>query len=390
MKKERQKERIKEIEILRALAFIFVLFQHSLGSAPSDISLKPWIMITSSVIFVIAETAVPIFLFLTGLTNAYQYGERIDLKKYYKNKIIYIIIPYLIWSAYNMKWHNPERLGEYFINTIAGNGAFHLWYMALFIRLILVMPLIIIVGKFIHKQNLFIRVSTFIGGFIGCYYLSMYQGPIQDYIAKIIFGTPTDVEMRIVSTSFLFWAFYVFLGVVVGFNYSTIKKYVIKYRYGLYLAFIIFFAYKYQVKFDFVPYSRTKDILYRSSNIFFFLLLSIKLAEYNVLPKVMSYISKYSYVGYLIHIKVLFKWIFKFRGYGVENPVFNSVLAVLCAALIIPTYIYLLSLIPYSGFVTGVKSKFTIKELFKKIDKVKKKYIGKKEYEYEVNKQDII
>lgn len=351
----KKKERIKELEILRAIAFIFVLIQHSLGSAPSDFSLKPSIVIIASVIFVIAETAVPIFLFLTGVTNAYQYGEKLDLKKYYKNKVKYILIPYFIWSAFNMYWHNPERLGDYFVNTIAGNASFHLWYMAMFIRLILIMPFIIYVGRFIHNKNIFVRIATFIGGFIGCYYLSMYQGPIQNTIADAIFGAPTDVEMRIISTSFLFWAFYVFLGVYVGFNYKKIKEYLIKYRYVLYISLIVFFAYKYQVKFDLVPYNRTKDILYRSSNIMFWLIVSIKLCEYRVVSKVMSFIAKYSYVGYLIHIKLLYPFIFTFRGYGIVNPVIVSLLSIICASIYIPVYICIISLIPKSDFITGVK-----------------------------------
>ncbi|MGL5415870.1 MAG: acyltransferase [Clostridium sp.] len=353
-----KKRRLDEIQVLRAFAFIFVMMQHSLGSIPGNLSLPEGITLTGGFLYTFAEPAVPIFLFISGLTLTYSYKDKLDLGKYYKNRFLYLIIPYFIWSFINMRLHNPERVSNFIEETIAGNGAFHLWYMGMIIRMVLIFPVIIYIGRFINRRNKGIKILTFVGVFIGYHYVSAYQGTIQDFVGKILFGQPTDLQMRTISLSILFWSFYLILGVFAGFNYEGFRKNIIKYRYIVYGVFILMFMYKFQIKYNAVPYDRTYDILYRSSNIMFFYLVALKVMNFIKLREIFKFIGEYSYAAYMIHIFVLYKFIFGLQGLGITGSIVNAILACIGASLAAPMLIYIISFIPKSKFATGVNDNF--------------------------------
>lgn len=362
-----KKRNLDEIQILRAIAFIFVLLQHSLGGTPSNYSLADGQVITGGFLVTFAEPAVPIFLFISGLTLTYSYKDKLDIKKYYKNRFLYLILPYFIWSFINMKLHNPERISNFFMETIAGNGMFHLWYMGMIIRMVLIFPILLYIGKFLMRRGIVIKILSFIGIFIGYHYVSANQGPIQNKVGEILFGTPTDLQMRAISLSILFWSFYLILGMISGFNYENFKEKTLKYRYVVYIVFIMFYLYKFQVRYGAISYDRTYDILYRTSDILFFYLLSIKLLEKIKIANVFKFIGKYSYAAYMIHIYVLYQMIFGLQGIGITGPIINGVLACALASVAAPLLIYCISFIPKSKIVTGVND--NSKKLLEYIDK---------------------
>ena len=358
---KKKNKNIMEIQILRALAFIFVMLQHSLGSTPGNYNLANGKVLLGGFLVTFAEPAVPIFLFISGLTLTYSYKDKLDVKKYYKNRFLYLIVPYFLWSFINMKLHNPEKLDNFFMQTIAGNGMFHLWYMGMIIRMVIIFPILLYIGKFINKRNNFIKISTFIGIFIGYHYVSANQGVIQDTVGKILFNNPTELQMRAISLSILFWSFYLIMGMFAGFNYDTFKEKAIKYRYIIYGMFIMFYIYKFQVRYGATDYDRTYDILYRSSNILFFYLMSIKLLDYLRFSNILQFIGKYSYAAYMIHIYILYQVIFGLQGICIKGEVINAVLSCGIASLLAPLIIYLISFIPKSKIITGVEVSKNIK-----------------------------
>lgn len=185
-------ERLREIDMLRAMAFFFVIMQHALGKTPSNFSLSSGSITLANILMVIAEPAVPIFLFISGLTTTYSYKENIDIKKYYKNRLLYLIIPYFIFSYINMKLHNPEKISNFISETLVGGGAFHLWYMGMFIRLVLIFPILIYIGRWIHKRNIVVRIAVFLLILRGYIYVSIHQVSIKSGAANLIFGQPTE------------------------------------------------------------------------------------------------------------------------------------------------------------------------------------------------------
>lgn len=351
----RGNNKLTEIQILRAVAFIFVILQHSLGSAIVDATEKISYIYFDGILFVFAETAVPIFLFISGLTFIYSYKDKFDVVKYYKNRILYLIIPYFIWSFINMALYNPERLNNFFIETLAGNGRFHLWYMGMMIRLILIFPIILYVGRFIHRQNVIVKIGVFISICIGYYEITANQWRIEEFIGKALFGIPTPVEERLIGISILFWSYFLFLGVFVGFNYDLFKKQIIKFRYIIYGVFIFTFMYKFQIKYDAIEYNKVWCMMYRTANIGFFYLVALKIIEIARLKNLFEFIGKYSYAGYMIHPTILYFIIMVLEYLGV-NPIINGVVSCALSAIIIPLIIYWMTYIKNSKYITGIKN----------------------------------
>ncbi|MFL0197241.1 acyltransferase family protein [Clostridium sp. WILCCON 0269] len=93
------KERLKEIDILRAIAFIFVIEQHTLGGAFGTTAKNNFsYYCVIKFFYTIAQSAVPIFLCISGISLFYVYSRKFDLKKYYSKRLIYVYVPYVIWS----------------------------------------------------------------------------------------------------------------------------------------------------------------------------------------------------------------------------------------------------------------------------------------------------
>ena len=139
-----KQERLREIDILRAIAFIFVVVQHTLGGYSNIEGIPYNSFIIMKIIYIMATPAVPIFLFISAVALFYAHSKKLDLKKYYLKRVKYILVPYIIWSAINMiELGNEDRFKDFIIEVIGGNGAFHLWYMGMVIRIFLFFPIIL-------------------------------------------------------------------------------------------------------------------------------------------------------------------------------------------------------------------------------------------------------
>ena len=78
-----KKERLLEFDILRGLAFIFIVIQHTLGgfSFRDDITTNG--LFISKFIYTIAKIATPLFVCLTGISLLYTYYDKFNAKDFY-------------------------------------------------------------------------------------------------------------------------------------------------------------------------------------------------------------------------------------------------------------------------------------------------------------------
>lgn len=262
-----------------------------------------------------------------------------------------------------MGFEEAQSIPHFILETFAGNGAFYLWYMGMAIKIALMMPLLIYIGRFIHKQHIAVRVLSFFGIYFAYFNIANFQGQIEASYNNLIAPLPDSFKTGALSISFLFWSFYLILGMYAGFNYKSFKENLIKYRYALYAVFTTFFLYKFLrqfsfLGFDLVGYSRHMDIIFRSSNILFWLLFSIKIVEFKGVFSIFEFISKYSYGAYFVHYKVICYCTFTL--YSFNNPsAITSVLTIAISTILLsPFVIFLISLLPYSKFLTSVNSNY--------------------------------
>lgn len=359
-------KRLKEIDILRALAFIFVVVQHSMGGLSYSNKIGIVDKVSLRLFYMVGKPAVPIFLFISGLSLAYVYCRKLNLKNYYIKRIKYVIIPYLIWSAINMyKLGNEDRFKQFFLQSAAGNGAFHLWYMGGIIRLYIFFPIILYISKKVHSMNKGIRIAIFSSILILYYYISKYQNLISDKAALFIFRTPSDLQHRIVNISMLFWILYFILGIYTALNYEYIKDKILKSKVIIYIVYFILLVYAFLNEFEIIPFNRVLSIGYTTSSILFFYTISCQLLHKEKVYKSMRFLSDYSFAAYMAHIIVLNK-VANFINAKLSSVSYFLSGSVECIVTVVLTtfIICLISYIPFTGGITGIKnSNFKIKKL---------------------------
>lgn len=371
-----KKERLKELDILRAIAFIFVVAQHTLGGSANAKNISFFDYSILKFLYVIAETAVPIFLFVSGLSLLYVYADRFDWKKYYIKRLKYVLIPYVVWSAINMfELKTTERFQNFIVQLIAGNGAYHLWYMGMVLRLFLVFPIILFIAKKIHSANIKIRVIIFIALTVLYYYVSKYTNVIQDDIASFLFKNPTELQHKIVNISVLFWYVYFVLGMYFALNYKYIKDKVLKNKTIIFIAYVplLIYAYLHEIKYNNLQFIRVLWILYIIVSILLFYTIATMLIDKIKVYSFMRYISDYSFSAYMAHV-IFITYVVKYINiiFGVKDILILGILTWIGTFMITTFFISVIALVPYSQFVTGaknVKMRLGIKDLYKRFIK---------------------
>lgn len=134
-----QKIKNPKIQILRAISIIAVVMIHTL---PVDlsVSVRPFI-----------NFGVATFLFLSGyLTDT----SKINIKEFYKKRIIRVLILYIIWSIlYTTASFASDGIDvkRYIINFLIAGGAATMYYIFVYIQFVLLTPLL---GKLLERKYL--------------------------------------------------------------------------------------------------------------------------------------------------------------------------------------------------------------------------------------------
>jgi fucose 4-O-acetylase-like acetyltransferase len=172
-------KRIEEIDALRGLAIIFVLVIHLY-----------WLgQYTSIMLF-----GVPTFVFVSGLALTYTYKNRLDLKRYMKNRILFVGLPYLFWSAVLMIAQNPDKnlnspllaLETYLDYTFRGRWL-TLWFVYMIFQFYIIFPFLLEAYKRLTslQRNLLILATMC----LSTIYFVVFQTWIYGASINIYFST---------------------------------------------------------------------------------------------------------------------------------------------------------------------------------------------------------
>jgi len=191
---------LREIDYLRGFAIISVLMEHTgLLRFESDYNFNA-----------LTNFGVPTFLIISGLVLTYVYrGKKLDLKRFYKRRILYTLVPYFIWAfIYTLVWLRPRPtdvssfLFEFVTRTLTGNWI-TLWFIVVIFQFYLIFPLLLK----LFDDPLKLRVFTVLTFFLT---LGMYT-----MRARSMF--PLFREHRL----FVPWLFYFMLGMNIGHDGKT-------------------------------------------------------------------------------------------------------------------------------------------------------------------------
>ncbi|KOR25403.1 acyltransferase [Clostridium sp. L74] len=363
-----RKQRILELDVLRALAFIFVVIQHTLGGYSNSKMASYNDMLLLKFIYEIAKSAVPLFLTITGIVLFYSNYNNFSIKEYYSKKFTYIFLPYVIWSAICLIMLNKlNRFNDFFMQILSGNCCYHLWYMALLLRILIYFPLILILAKYIMKKNKVIKSSFFILFFILYQWILKNNHLFTKQICSIIFKNPSKLQERFINVTPILWSIYFVLGIYIIFNYNKFKQFILTNTKIIYFIYIISLIYLYYntIKdkignpLPFIKYNTSLSILAKIISIIFFYLVSLKIINLEgKLYKMLRFIAKYSFPAYLCHIIVIQKICGELAKYiHPSNCLLYS--AILCLLTIfISTFIcYFINFFPINKYILGIKSR---------------------------------
>ncbi|MBC2398139.1 peptidoglycan/LPS O-acetylase OafA/YrhL [Clostridium tetanomorphum] len=352
------KQRLKELDIIRAIAFIFVVAQHILGGYSYIKGLPKYEYVILKIFYIVVKPAVPIFLAISAVSLFYVYYNNFNMKKYYIKRIKYILIPYIIWSAINMyKLGNSDRFNGFIWEVLAGNGGYHLWYMGMILRLYIYFPIILYIVKRIHNSANNLRIIVFISIFPVYYMLSKYQYTISQNLGKFIFNNPTELQQKFINVSALFWILYFILGIYIGLNYETFKSTIMKFKWLVIMTYLPLLTYAYMNEIEGIKFIRSIYILFNIFTILIIYVVAIYLSNFKKVYSKFKFIGDYSFAGYMAHIIVL-NWLANNLQafFGIRNHLILGMLVWILTSIVTPLIISFLSCFPYSQYVTGAKN----------------------------------
>ncbi|MFG0217191.1 acyltransferase, partial [Brevibacillus porteri] len=141
-----RKERIGELDLIRAFAFLAVVYQHVIGVYIREPRLTEQVSIVYGMLFHLLKFAVPAFIFITGLVLFYNYSEKVNYISFMRKRITEILVPYGIWSVvYLYLMEKPLGEGAAFVwnvskHFLTGTSSYHLWFVVMIFQFYLLYP----------------------------------------------------------------------------------------------------------------------------------------------------------------------------------------------------------------------------------------------------------
>lgn len=239
----KKKERIEEVVLLRAFAFLAITMQHCIAEYiyRADILQPDAIML--AMLFDFTRFGTPTFVFLTGLLLFYNYNGKLSYWAFVRKRLLDIYLPFVCWTV--IYWisvqgivfgqlGNPADwprtlLHQLFLPT---NG-YHLWFILMIFQFYLLFPLFVLsVNKVRLKLQAmpggasFRRVFMIVvvmGALYGILmWLSVYRMP--DW-AAVLGGFWVNV-LSYRSYYFIFYFFYFLLGAFCAFGIQRWRNFV--------------------------------------------------------------------------------------------------------------------------------------------------------------------
>lgn len=380
------KKRLLELDILRGFAFILVVIEHTLGgySYSKDISISN--LFISRFIYTMAKPAVVIFLTLTAMSLVYTYYDKFDLRSFYIKKLKFLVIPYIVFSFLDIVLlKHTDRMKSFIAQLASGNAAYHLWYMAMTLRIYLFFPLILLLIRKISKKSTITKVGFFITYFLGYWWILKNNINITNFFGRLIFKNPDELQQRFINITPLIWSLYFVVGVYIILNYEKFKTILLKHKkafialYGLTLAY----GYYDEVRdvignpMPYIKFNYVISISNRILTILFFYIVSVCiLNRQKILSKLLMFIGKYSFPAYMFHIVVIQHIV---NNVHQTKNLYSPVLLLVETVVVTTLIFYVINYLPFSEYVIGIRSKPKINfDFFKHEEKTFKRIIKDK------------
>ncbi|MNO61439.1 Inner membrane protein YiaH [compost metagenome] len=222
-----RKAKLEEIEILRGIAFLAVVMQHTIAGIFYQQGLSPMTLNIGTILLGLIRFAVPLFVFITGVVLFYNYDAKVNYKDFLRKRFYQVVIPYLAWTVFYYAWVSlrngveATNTGDQLFNllklALTGKASYHLWFMVMIIPFYVLFPFFkLAISK---NRNWLINFSVVAVVFVVNMFLvyALSKGMMMNDNPNL--GFIFDYLDR----NFLFWIFYFMLGGLVGLYYDRWK-----------------------------------------------------------------------------------------------------------------------------------------------------------------------
>lgn len=368
-----KKERLYELDVMRGLAFLFIVLQHTIGgfSYRDDISFNGFMI--SKFIYIAAENGVELFIFLTAVSLIYTYYDEFNIKDFYIKKLKFLVLPFVVWSLIILiQKGEPLNLMSLLV-IFTGDAQYHLWYMGMILRIYLYFPIILWCVRRMSKTNIYIKSVIFVLlAFLYWYILKHYE--IAEFVIQLIFNNPTDLDRKLINVSPAFYYFYFVIGAYAICSYKKFKEFILNHKLIVSILYMLSFGFYYYLEINekyggnppIINSSIGTSIVYRTISIIFFYMISCIIKDKTkYMLSLLKIVSRYSFPAYLLHVMVINSLTF----YIPTGPNLIYYLKFFfCGSAISIGICWIINCIPYSEYIIGIKSKFRLKIYEKNID----------------------
>lgn len=350
------KQEINSIYYIRIMAMLMVVLVHT--TAQIFHLFEPFTYQHQFYHFInrIIRVESSLFIMLVGIVFFYNYRTRVltkdVFKSYFKKRVTYIIIPYIVWSVFYefFNVHLGARafvLEEAWHRLLNGESHYQLWFIYLIVQFYLVFPIILVI----------VRHSKF---------LQKYLWLIGFLIEFIFFVL--NMEYRLASTHFFLNYFAAFsLGAWIGLHYETVSAKITSRKImlagaGSLLCGIIFISIHYRNLFGervLIPiaYYRLIGIVYLTLGALFFFYIAEKFVEFfgQKTTAKLKYVASYSFGYYLVHPFILY-YVMLFFPTKETGLSWHIMIWLQFALAVVVCYFFIWILhrfVPFAGFAFG-------------------------------------
>lgn len=335
MEKQMIKKHIIEYDLMRVVFMLMTLGVHVIAYKLQ----KNWLWMILDNFFIVCN---PLFVMLSGRLNlGKEFKEKRDYINYYKSKFISIIIPFLLFSII-LQLVQYKNFNNFLKNLISNNIESTYWFVYTLIGILILSPFY---SKMLQNMNknekkYFLFICIFV-----------------NFIIMLFDFFNISTALGIGTIGIIGWHFYYFSGYIIEDIFTKKDKKII------YILGILLFVLACTINMNIKYYYNFKEpgiILTLLAFTIYLLVKDYGKIKNRKFANIISFISKYSYVFYLVHMVVVRKVITYLNLCNIKISIIVTYILIfiitMCIAIISQTII----INPLQGIVRklfGIKNK---------------------------------
>jgi len=235
------RERIEEVTVLRALAFMAITMQHCIAEYIYRADILPPDELMLAMLFHFTRFGTPAFVFLSGVILFYNYGAGQPLRygTFLRKRAADILVPFLSWTV--IYWaavtlYSGHSLAEGAawsalpMQLLRPTYGYHLWFILMIFQFYLLFPLLMKAGeplrRFAVRQpgRAFGRTLLIMGAAAALYAALVWFSYYRAGQTAAEWGGLWAWLMEHRSKWFVFYAFYFMLGAVCAYGLARFRQ----------------------------------------------------------------------------------------------------------------------------------------------------------------------